>query len=603
MTETGQRRRVGGYLPIRDYAALGDQHAAALVGIDGSIDWLCAPSFDSPWLFGALLDAGRGGRQELRPRASHDARRRYLPETSVLETTYTTGGGSVRVTEAMPVCATGAPVREVVRRVEGLAGEVELEWSLAPRFDYREPPAAFERRDGGLIARGGGQAAGIQTWGVGEGLVGGGEVRGRFQLAMGKTALLAVRAAAGERHLAGARRDELETRLDHTAGHWRRWLSERSYDGPWRDAVLRSALVLKLLTFAPTGAVAAAATSSLPESLGADRNWDYRFSWLRDSSFAVDALLRLGDDEEARRFLVWLMRASDRTHPKLQPFYRLDGGEEIAEHELDLDGYRGSRPVRSGNAAVSQRQLGSYGDLFQTAWIYVARGEELAPATGKRLAEVADHVCEAWRRPDAGIWELPDYRHYTESKLSCWIALDRAVRLARSGQLPAEGIERWQAASSEVGALIEARCWSDERRAYARSADANDLDAGVLMAVFMDYGAAPRERLHATVDRIREELAAGPLVYRYSGMAASEGAFLPCSFWLVHALARLGRLDEAAELMDELVGMSNDVGLYAEEIDPASGEFLGNLPQALTHLALVNAAVTFAEVESGRRVR
>lgn len=593
--------RVDGHLPIRDYALIGDQHAAALVGIDGSIDWLCAPRFDSPWVFGALLDPERGGRQELRPRGRFEASRRYLPSTSVLETTFHAAGGSVRVTDAMPIGPAGGPVREVVRRIEGLAGEVEMQWRVEPRFDYSQPPAGVERRDDALVARGGGQAVGVRTWSAGEAVVEEGSVCGDFTVRMGDTALLAVTASSRERHQAGERRDGVEARLGHTAGHWRRWCSERAYDGPWRDEVLRSALVLKLLTFAPTGAVAAAPTSSLPEALGGSKNWDYRFSWLRDSSFAVDALLRTGDDEEAARFLAWLMRATEHTHPEVQPFYRLDGTPGIREEELDLPGYRGSRPVRSGNGAASQRQLGSYGDLFQTAWIYASRGHSIDAATGERLAAIADRVTEAWHLADAGIWELGDHRQYTSSKMACWIALDRAVRLAGEGQLPGPSVDRWRAAGSAIAELVERRCWSDSGRSYVRSADGDDLDASVLLGAFMDYGPASNERLAATVDRLREELGEGPHLYRYTGMRGTEGAFYACSFWLVHALARLGRVEEAGEVMEELVGTANDVGLYSEEIDLESGEFLGNFPQALSHLALVNAAVTFHEAESGER--
>jgi GH15 family glucan-1,4-alpha-glucosidase len=568
--------RTDGYAPIRDYALIGDGRTCALVALDGSIDWLCLPEMDSPSTFGALLDPERGGRFALAPEEPFDVERRYVPGTNVLETVFRTAEGAVRVTDALTLPSSGLePLREVVRRVEGLAGSVTMKWSVEPRFDYG-------RRDAGA-----GEAVAVRAWGA-EG--------GTAQLREGEQALLVLTAAKGE-PLVLPSREDAERRLDETVEFWRRWTSARSYDGPWKDEVLRSALVLKLLAYAPSGAMAAAPTTSLPEDIGGERNWDYRFCWVRDTAFAVDALLDLGCHQEGEAFFWWLMHASQRTHPELNPLFRLNGDVRARERELGLAGYRGSRPVRVGNGAVDQLQLGIYGSLIETVALYVHQGFRLDRDTAGRVAETADLVCEIWPRRDAGIWEVrSDPVHFTHSKVNCWVALDRAVRLAEEGHIPGEHAGRWREAAGEVQEFIERECWSEPKRSYVRSAGVEELDAALLMAAIMGY--PNRERVEATVDAIRRELGRGALVYRYlgeDGLPGEDGAFLACSFWLAHALAELDRKDEAAELMDELVGLANDVGLYSEEIDPGSGEFLGNFPQALSHLALINAAAAIAE--------
>ncbi len=591
--------RVEGYLPIRGYAAVGDCHTVALVGCDGSVDWLCLPSFDAPFVLGALLDADRGGRFALAPTAAHEVERRYVPETNVLETTFSTGGGRVRLTDALTLSEDGRPVRELARRIEGLDGEVELAWRVEPRFAHTERPARIDRRDGALVARRDGEAVVVQAWDAGEPVVADGAVAGRFTVSAGQSALLTLAATwIAEGPLPFAERAQVEARLEHTVAWWRAWCRERSYEGPWREEVMRSALVLKMLVYAPTGAVVAAPTIGLPEAIGGAKNWDYRYSWLRDSSFAVDALMRLGDEAEAGRFFSWLMAASGDGRPRLQPFYRLDGTADIGQRELEVAGYRGSQPVLEGNGAVHQRQLGNYGDLFQAATLYADRGNTFDGETAERLAAIADHVCAAWPDRDSGLWELGTQLHYTASKMLCWVALDRAQKLAGEGKLPGGHAERWREVAGRIRGFVEERCWSEEQGSYVRSADGEELDAGVLLGVFFDYAATDPSRFPRTVDRLREELGRGPLLYRYTGMASDEGAFLACSFWLAHALARLDRLEEAEQLMDELVALANDVGLYSEEMDPSSGDMLGNFPQGLTHLALVNAAVTIVEARA-----
>jgi GH15 family glucan-1,4-alpha-glucosidase len=593
-------RRKEAYPPIRDYAAIGDGRTVALVGSDCSIDWLCLPDLDSPSAFGAILDDERGGRFELRPEGRFESERRYIPDTNVLETTFRTSGGVVRVTDALVMPGIGlAPGRELARKVEGLSGRVAMEWSVAPRLGFGAKRTRMERRAGVPVVTAGGEALAVSTWSAGSPRVGGGVIEAEFEAAEGTQALIALGFAAQE-PLVLPGRYEVERRLQDTERLWTDWAGRRIYEGPWRDAVLRSALALKLLVFAPSGAIAAAATTSLPEDIGGERNWDYRFSWLRDSAFTLDAFLHLGCPAEAKSFFWWLMHTSQLTHPRLHVLYRLGGGLCRSEHDLDFEGYRRSRPARVGNAAAGQVQLDVYGELLQTAWLY-SQVEDIDPDIGRRLGEIADYVCRIWRTPDSGIWEVrSEPVHFTQSKMMCWVALDRALKLAGAGQIPHRSAAVWRRESEALRDFIERRCWSEEKRSYVRFAGAEELDASLLLGVLAGYGEPSDPRLTDTVEAIRRELASGPFLYRYTGedgLHGSEGFFLACSFWLVDALARCGRIDEAADLMNQLVASANDVGLYAEEIEPSTGEFLGNFPQGLVHLALISAAVSIQQGE------
>jgi GH15 family glucan-1,4-alpha-glucosidase len=595
--------RPGGYAAIRDYAAIGDGRAVALVAVDGAIDWLCLPDLDSPSVFAAVLDAERGGNFQLRPSVPFRVERRYRPGTNILETTFHTEGGAVRVVDVMTLAGPGlTPFRELARRIEGLAGHVSLMWRIEPRFGYASATTRIERRLGIPVATSGASALAVQSWNADESATGQGAIGGSVDARAGESALIALTIAHQE-PLVFSSREQVEARIEASARAWTDWSAGRNYDGPWADAVIRSALALKLLVHAPSGAVAAAATTSLPEDVGGERNWDYRFCWVRDSAFTLGAFLGLGCADDARAYFWWLMQASQLTHPRLRVLYRLDGGAHAPERTLPLNGYRTSRPVRIGNAAAAQLQLDTYGELLQTAWLYATSGRRIDGDIAGRLAEIADFVCRTWRRPDAGIWEVRSQpEHFSQSKMMCWVALYRAHDLAKRGLIPDHHARRWAQEAQSIQDFVETRCFSHEKQSYVRHAHSDEIDASLLLGVLLSYGDPTSDRWVGTIDAVRRELGNRPFVRRYNdedGLAGSEGAFLTCSFWLAEALARCGRIEAAVELMDELIGLANDVGLYAEEIEPATGDFLGNLPQGLTHLALINAALAVTEAMAG----
>jgi len=586
--------RIDGYAPIEDYALIGDGRTAALVARDGAIDWLCLPNLDSPSVLAAILDATRGGTFELQPAIPFQSSRRYIPNTNVLETTFTTDRGSVRVVDAMTLPDRRLEaMREIVRSVDGLSGTVPMRWRFAPRFRYGAGTPRAEWRGGIPVATCGAQAVAVMSWDAGAPAWIDHTLEGQFEVGEGSCAMLALIGAYAE-PLVFPQRAALAARLDGTIRFWQQWIDTRKYQGPWRDQVARSALVLKTLIFSPSGASVAAPTASLPEEIGGHRNWDYRFCWLRDSNFLIDALIELGCFDEALSSFWWFMHATALTEPDLHVLYRLDGGVGIPERELPLDGYRHSRPVRIGNSAVKQMQLDIYGALFETAWLYSEGHHALDRDTGVVLGRIADRVCDIWRCRDSGIWEVRNGPfHFTHSKVMCWVALDRAARLAGRGELPSRHLDRWTREAAAIQEYVETQCWSDRLRSYTRIAGSDDVDASLLMLPLVGYGTATVERVHGTIDAVNRDLRHGDVVYRYhadDGVPGGEGCFLNCSFWLVAALAKVGRKDEAAALMERLVARANDVGLYSEEVDRHTGVFLGNFPQALVHLALIEAA-------------
>ena len=595
--------RIDGYAPIQDYALIGDGRTAALVARDGSIDWMCLPNLDSPSVFAAIVDAARGGSFVLQPAVPFTSTRRYLPGSNVLETVFTTDGGSVKVVDAMTLPNHHVePMRELARAITGLSGTVPMRWRFAPRFDYGRGTPRCEMRGHVPVATSAAEALAVRSWNAGEpswrtGDGDGPSVDAFFDAIEGSRGLVVLSAAYAEPLVMPARAD-VERRLDDTVRFWQTWAAARPYDGPWRDQVVRSALALKLMIYAPSGASVAAPTTSLPEEIGGERNWDYRFCWIRDSNFLIDALISLNCYDEAKSLFWWFMHATANTEPELHVLYRLDGGIGVTETALPLSGYRGSCPVRLGNGAVEQTQLDIYGALFQTAWLYSEGRHRLDDDTGAVLARIADHVCRIWREPDSGIWEVRNGPfHFTHSKVMCWVALDRAVLLSARGELPARRIGTWRREAEAIRAFVEDECWSERMHSYTRTARGDRVDASLLMLPLVKYGSPRGERIAGTIDAICRDLLEGDFVYRYraeDGVPGREGCFVNCSFWLVSALARAGRHDEATNLMERLIARANDVGLYSEEIDPASGAFLGNFPQALVHLALIDAALAIA---------
>jgi GH15 family glucan-1,4-alpha-glucosidase len=587
---------------IEGLAAIGDGRTVGFVGQDGTIHWLPVPYVDSPSVFGTILDGERGGCLRLAPTEPFEVRRRYLPATNVLEMTFVTDRGEARVTDALTLPLGGGliPFRELVRKVEGVSGAVPFDWSVEPRFGYGLRPTEISERSRVPVATAGGDALAVCCWGTGASHVGTGRVSGSFTTSIGSNSLIAL-SIAHQEPLVFPSRAEADRRLELTTASWSKWASALRIEGPWAEHVLRSALTLKLLIQAPTGAITASPTTSLPEEIGGERNWDYRFCWVRDSALIMAALLDVGCREEAEAYFWWLMHASQLTHRRLQVLYRLDGGASAPERILPLAGYRGSRPVRIGNRAVEQLQLDIYGDVVQTAWLYAGAGGRIDPEFGERVAAIADLVCELWPQPDSGIWEVrSEPLHFTHSKMMCWVALDRAVRLSEAGHIPAVHRDRWQSQAGAIEGFIEQRCWSERKGSYTRSAESEELDSSVLLGIVFGYGDRSSRRHTDTIDVIRGELGHGPLLFRYlgaDGLAGAEGAFLCCSFWLVESLAMVGRRDEAAALMDEALAFGNDVGLFPEEIDPATSAFLGNFPQGLTHLSMISAASALVRKE------
>lgn len=587
--------RRNGYVELRSYAAIGDGRTVAMVAHDGSVDWYPIPDLDSAPAFARLLDADGGGCVELCPAEAFEVTRRYVPGTNVLQSTYTTAGGVVRVTDSLNVGSTGRlPWNELARCVEGVCGEVPMAWRVAPGTMFNTVSPWVQDTEQGPVLRADAVSLGVRTEHTGECTVGEQQITGRFRTRPGSEHLLAVVATHSE-PLRLPTPASIRKNVELTLDMWRRWVDLLDYDGPYRADVERSALTLKLLSHDPSGSIAAAATTSLPENRAGTKNYDYRFAWVRDATYTLHSLIRLGEQEDVHAAVSWLLRIARAQSPELHVLNRLNGevpGDGTTV--FDAPGWQGIGPVVAGNAAANQLQLGVYGDLFDMVDLYVGGGNVLDAATGRMLADIADRICDLWRRRDAGMWELPEHRHYTSSKMGCWHGLDRAVRLAEAGQIPGSP-DRWRAERDRIAAWIAEHCWSEERGAYVWYPGTDELDTSVLLHAVSGLDRGPR--MSSTIDALREELGRGPLLHRYSGMPDEEGAFVACSFWAVAALVHVGRAEEAAELMDDTLALGNDVGLYTEMIDPEDGSFLGNFPQALSHLALLTAALTLEEAD------
>ncbi len=584
------------YPQIEDHGVVGDLHTVALVGVDGTIDWCCLPRFDAPSVFGSLLDAGRGGRFAVRVRDVERTKQMYLPDSNVLLTRFLAERAVAELYDFMvpdhPACPTGG-TRQIVRQVRMVRGRAVVEVECLPAFDYARAPhevtvvegvgAVFAGPAGRLVLR---SSVPLRQDGAG--------VRATVELEAGRTLELVAQWGGEPRPVDRA---EVSRLLDDTLRYWDGWLRQSRYQGRYRETVERSALVLKLLVHQPTGALIAAPTTSLPESMGGTRNWDYRYTWVRDAAFTLYALMRLGFTEEAAAFIDWLHRRCVEAPPGtgLQVLYGIDGRADLPETELDhLAGYRGARPVRIGNAAAKQLQLDIHGELMDSVYLYNKHGEpisyELWEALGRQLEWLEKH----WEEPDDGIWETRGgRRRFTYSALMTWVAFERAIRIARHRGMPAP-VERWRDTAAAAYHYVQDRCWSPELGAYVQHADSTTLDASLLVMPLVKFSGPADPRFLSTVRRLEDQLISDSLVHRYQadgadGFTDREGTFNLCSFWYVEALARAGRIGEARYVFEKMTTHANHLGLYAEEIGPA-GEALGNFPQAFTHLALISAA-------------
>ncbi|KGM12877.1 glycoside hydrolase [Cellulomonas bogoriensis 69B4 = DSM 16987] len=581
--------RTDGYAPLRTYAAVGDGRTVALIAQDGRVDWFPTPDLHAPPAFAALLDARNGGVFELAPTDPYQVHRHYEVGTNVLVTTFVTDTGSVRVTDSLNTGVAGLlPWSELARRVEGLTGHVPMAWRVAPGTKFNEFSPWVQPTVHGHVLRVGHLTIAVPTLGEMTTVVGEQDLAGTFMTGPGSRHLVGVAASRDEpAHLPVP--EDVDAGVDRTVANWLAWSNEFRYDGPWGKAVQRSALALKLLLQSLTGAIAAAATTSLPENREGGKNWDYRYSWLRDTAHTVDALFRFGLREETHAAIRWTL--TTLRNPTMHVFYELDGSEPREPREVDVPGWCGIGPVVDGNPAARQLQLGVYGDVLSMVRTYSDHGHLLDAETSRALGALADEACDVWRQKDSGIWELPELQHYTTSKLGCWEALECAVHLAEQGQIHADP-RRWRAEAARIRAWVEENCWSEEIGAYVMFPGSRDLDASIFLHAASGFDTG--ERMSSTIDALRRELGAGPHLYRYSGMSAEEGAFVACGFWGVAALAHVGRVDEARDWMDELLATANDVGIWTEMVDPATADFLGNVPQALSHLALIEAAIAVA---------
>jgi len=601
--------------PIADYALLSDCRSAALVSRDGSIDWLCCPRFDSPSVFGRILDDA-AGHWSIRPAEGtpFESSRRYLDGTMVLETTFTTAGGSVVLTDALAVGRNerghglGAnAVGAVLRRVDGVAGSVDLELEHAPRPDYGAVSPALQPFDGGMAARTADQSMALSSTVPLE--IGGGVVSARFTLRPGDSSSFALQyEAASDGPPRFWTEAEIDDRLEDTTEAWHTWSGlHQTYDGSWADLVHLSGRVLYGLTYFPTGAMVAAPTTSLPEVPGGSRNWDYRFAWVRDASFTLQALWVAACPHEANKFFEYIASAATSQmgrRDELQIMFGIGGELDLTERVLEhLSGWRNSAPVRVGNGAWTQRQLDVYGELLDAACRLPEQLDPLGPATRTFLAGLADTAAARWREPDHGIWETRgEPRHFVYSKLMCWVALDRAITLAdRLGAL--DRVERWKSTRDEIADAIMTLGWNEDVGAFTQSFGSDDLDASNLMMPIVGFIPAGHPRMRATIDATAARLSdPRGLIYRYrseDGLEGEEGTFLLCTFLLaqVHALA--GDLDAARATFEVAAEFANDVGLLSEEVDARTGELLGNFPQAFSHIGLVNAAWAIFEAERG----
>ena len=603
------------YLPIEEYGLIGNMRTSALVGVNGSIDWFCFPYFDSPSVFGAVLDDRKGGWCKIATQGNEATHKQYYwPDTNVLVTRFLSEQGVGQVIDFMPVGlkATEAGHHGIIRRVQAIRGNVTFRLECFPAFNYaRDPHTTTLTSEGACF-----EAPGLSLWlgstiplqQEGNGVVAEFAIQEGHELTFSLQQVERIEACCG-----AISKDQADKLFRQTVAYWRQWLSQCTYRGRWREMVQRSALTLKLLTFEPTGAIVAAPTCSLPESIGGERNWDYRYTWIRDAAFTIYALLRIGFTEEAEKFMHWLEARCHELNPdgSLQIMYGIDGRHALNEETLShLDGYKGSRPVRVGNGAYDQLQLDIYGELLDSVYLYNKYGSPISYDLWNHLRRLVNWVCDNWTRPDEGVWEVRgSQQHFLYSKLMCWVAVDRGLRLADKRSFPADR-DRWLKVRDTIYEEIMEKGWSETRNAFVQRYGSDALDAANLMMPLVFFVSPTDPRMLRTLEAINQSpekggLVANALVHRYNvnetedGLQGEEGTFNICTFWLVEALTRAGRVDEARLTFEQMLGYANHVGLYAEETGH-HGEGLGNFPQAFTHLALISAAFNLDRVLGSR---
>jgi GH15 family glucan-1,4-alpha-glucosidase len=590
------------YKPIGDYGIIGDLHTVALVGMDGSIDFLCLPSFDSPSVFAALVDADRGGRFSLAPVLDDATRKQlYLPDTNVLLTRFLAGDGVAEVSDFMPVEDAGV-AHNLVRRAKTVRGELSFRMRCDPRFDYARATHTAELRGGNeaiFVGRAGSAELVLRLRSSVPLRLENGAAVADFRLGADGSAWFVLDVVLPDQASPSQQPEYEISAFKQTVNFWRRWIDRSTYRGRWREMVNRSALTLKLLTSRQHGSIVAAPTFGLPETIGGERNWDYRYTWIRDSSFTLYGLMRLGYTHEAAAFMRWVMARCDELAPDgaLQIMYGLDGRHELTEEILPhLEGYMGSSPVRVGNAAYTHLQLDIYGELMDSVYLYDKYGSPIPHDGWTNIVRLIDWVCAHWREPDEGIWEVRGGRkEFLYSRVMCWVAIDRAIRLANKRSFPAP-LPRWYDARDTIYRDIYERIWDPNRKAFLQHVDARTLDAAALLMPLVRFVSPTDPRWVSTLRAIERELVSDSLVYRYKleegfsdGLSGQEGTFSMCSFWYVECLSRLGDLHQARFFFEKMLGYANHLGLYGEELGPQA-QHLGNFPQAFTHLALISAA-------------
>jgi GH15 family glucan-1,4-alpha-glucosidase len=586
-----------GYLPIEDHGIIGDLNTAALVAKDGTIDWLCLPAFDSPSVFASILDDERGGQFSVRPVDYTRSQQLYLPGTNVLLTRFITPQGVAEVLDFMPIEDDRELRHDLIRDIRVIMGRIPIDIDCRPAFDYARQDHTIEFVKSGVIFRGAGTALSLASVvplqeGPSHSAV------ARFELKEGESASFVLHVLGeGEEPREAPERTEYQRLLQGTLDYWRQWISRSIYRGRWREIVNRSALALKLMIYHPTGALVAAPTMALPQTMERAYNWDYRYTWLRDAAFAMFVLIRIGFRDEARKFMGWLQERCHGSGGRLHPIYGIDGRTELVKEELHhLSGYRDSSPVRVGNGTYDQLHLDLYGAVLDAVYLYNKYGAPLDYEDWQSLRILLDWLSQNWHLPDAGMWDVRDSaKHFVSSKVLSWVALDRGVRLAHQRGLPADE-EVWIDQRDAIYEEVMSKGWSTKRGSFVRHYGSETLDASLLLMPVVEFVGPTDPRWLATLDRVQKELTYDVLVERYGGESASEdpaddqGAFGVCSFWLVECLTRAGRLDEARLALEKMFSYANHLGLYAEKIG-YSGEALGNFPHAFTHLALITAVV------------